>query len=237
MIANLQKIKIGLEILRFLPQTLWFNFHYLKFRDALKLPILLYKPKLLCCKGKIKINAPIRFGMIQLGFNKVSIYPNTGIKWENRGLVEFNGKIRIGNASAISVGETGRIRMGNNFVATCSLKLVCYNNIKFSDNVLVGWDCLFSDTDFHAIQTPNGLSKGYSPIEIGDNNWFAMQTVCLKGTKTPSYCISAARSLLNKDYSIDEEKIMLSGSPAVVVKRDVYHDWINDKIEYKNPED
>lgn len=41
--------------LRSLPYSIYFNFHYLPFRQAVKLPILLYKPKLLKLKGIVKI--------------------------------------------------------------------------------------------------------------------------------------------------------------------------------------
>lgn len=227
-----KKIRFGLRILRYLPQTLWFNFHYLKFRDAYKLPILLYKPKFVSCKGSVKINSPVKFGMIKLGFNEVTIYPNTGIKWENKGVVEFNDKVSIENSSAVAIGERGKLIFEGRFVATCRLKLVCYHRVTFGNNVLVGWDCLFSDTDFHAIYTAKGRTVGYAPIKIGDDNWFAMQTICLKGTKTPRYCISSARSLLSKDYTHEGERILIGGSPARMIKKEVWRGWNDDKITY-----
>ena len=33
-----------IKFLPHLPQSIWFNFHYLPFSQAMKLPILLYKP-------------------------------------------------------------------------------------------------------------------------------------------------------------------------------------------------
>ena len=41
--------------LRSILQSVYFNFHYLPFRQAVKLPILLYKPKLLELQGNVKI--------------------------------------------------------------------------------------------------------------------------------------------------------------------------------------
>ena len=66
-------------ILRSMPYTLYFNFHYLPFKQAIKLPILLYKPKLLKCKGRIRIEGEVKIGMIQLGKYNVYLYPNTVI--------------------------------------------------------------------------------------------------------------------------------------------------------------
>lgn len=48
---TLKKIYAKRWMLRSILPTIWFNFHYLPFRQAVRLPILLYKPKLLACKG------------------------------------------------------------------------------------------------------------------------------------------------------------------------------------------
>lgn len=46
---------------------MWFNFSNLPFKQAVKMPILLYKPMRLKCKGIIKIEAEnISTGMIKL---------------------------------------------------------------------------------------------------------------------------------------------------------------------------
>lgn len=83
----LKRVWRGRRILRYILHSVFFNFHYLPFHEAVKLPILLYKPKLLKLKGTIKIKQEdkIGFGMIRLGFPEVSLYPNTGIVFENYG--------------------------------------------------------------------------------------------------------------------------------------------------------
>lgn len=65
-ISHWKTILYGLHIL-------YFNFKYLPFRQALKIPILLYKPHFMGLSGKINIEGPISFGMISLGFNHVPI--------------------------------------------------------------------------------------------------------------------------------------------------------------------
>ena len=80
--------------------TIFFNFRYLPFNQAIKLPILLYKPKFLKLNGSIKISSPIRTGMIRLGWPIVpSLYPNDGIVIEIRekGSIIFEGNVKIGN--------------------------------------------------------------------------------------------------------------------------------------------
>lgn len=86
--------------LRNIIQSIYFNFHYLPFNQAIKIPILLYKPRFLELHGNIKINGNIKCGMIKLGFTGVSLYPNSGVTIENHGgTIIFNGSCFIGNNS------------------------------------------------------------------------------------------------------------------------------------------
>ena len=49
------KIKSKAWVLRSIIPTIYFNFHYLPFKQAIKLPIFLYKPHLKLMKGTITI--------------------------------------------------------------------------------------------------------------------------------------------------------------------------------------
>lgn len=62
----------------FLP-SLYFNFRYLPFRQALKMPVWINKPHLHEMRGKIIIDALVRTGMIRLGGFGGHMYPNNGI--------------------------------------------------------------------------------------------------------------------------------------------------------------
>ncbi len=222
-------------VLRSLIKTLYFNFHYLPFKQAIKLPILLYKPKLLKCKGTIEIKGHVKFGMIKLGPYSVSIYPNTGIVFENHGgKITFNGNCSIGNNSFISIGKTGNVVFGKNFCSTSSLKLASYSNIVFKDNVLCGWNCMFIDTDFHKLTLVDNTNnpKAYDNIVIGNNCWFALNNTIMKGTILGDNNVIAGNSLLNKDYH-DYNYCLFAGQPAVVKKKGIYRDNLNDKINYE----
>ncbi len=228
------KLSLIIQVAVYLPYTIYFNFHYLPWKQAILLPIWLYKPKLRKCKGTVRLNGVLRSGVVKLGFKTVSLYPNNGIMWESEGDVTFNGFVNIGNDSYISTGNNSVLSFGNGFRATCGFKLACYNNIEFGNDVLIGWDCIFTDTDFHSLRTPTGQSKGYGNIKIGSNSWIAMKTICLKNSIISDNCVVAANSLLNHDYSKEGQKLLIMGSPAVVRKHGVYHDRYNDKISYKS---
>lgn len=53
----ISKIKSRIWVISSIIPTIYFNFHYLPFKQAIKLPILLCKPTLLRCEGQVIINS------------------------------------------------------------------------------------------------------------------------------------------------------------------------------------
>lgn len=234
--GKLLKICNNRWILRSIFKTIYFNFHYLPFEQAIKLPILLYKPKLLKCKGKIIIEGPIRFGMIRLGTYNVSLYPNNGIVYENHGgRIYFKGKVNIGNNSFISVGKTGKIIFGNRFSSSTSLKIVSYYEIIFKDYVRVGWECTFLDTDFHKMKKlMGGYTKGYGTIQISERCWFGSKCLVLKNTKLPKFTTVSAGTILNKEMNVPDYSVIGMENNIIVKSTGLYRDIDDDVIYYLN---
>lgn len=221
-------------VFRSLIKSIFFNFYYLPFKQAIKLPILLYKPHFISLKGKIIISSPsIKTGMILLGRRKVPIYPNSGIIYENNGgILEFKGTCDIGNNSAISVGEKAKVEIGDRFLASTTLKLISCHHITFGEKVRVAWECTFMDTDFHAMKKINGgYTKGYAPIKIGNNNWFGTKCHIMKRTETPDYCTISATTLLNQKYDYPPYTV-IGGSPVKEIAHGVYRDVDDDTIDF-----
>lgn len=226
-------MKKYVRLFRAIISSLYINFHYLPFSQAIKLPILLYKPTYSKLKGKIVIHGRISFGMIRMGFPTVSIYPNSGINLEIKGgTLVFMGVCHIGNGSAISVSENGILEIGDFFSATTTFKCACHYHIKIEDYVLCGWETMIVDTDFHKLCVSTGIKHcPYEFVKIGHNSWLGMKTVILKGTQIPPYTVVGAHSVCNKVYSIPE-KTLIVGQPAVLKKTGIYLDRSNMNIEY-----
>lgn len=224
------------HVLRSLLQTLYFNFHYLPWRQAIHLPILLYKPKLLSTKGKVKIcyEGKITYGMIRLGFYHVSIYPNTGIMYENHGgTITFYGRCTIGNNAAISIGPKAVVDIGDNVKNTSSLKFVSYDKVQVGNCVRFGWDCLLMDTDFHKLtKTKGGYSKGHAPVVIGNNNWFGNGCRIMKRTSTPDYCIVQGGTTLSGPVDAPPYSVVGTDSKIIVKTTGVWRNVDDDVIEY-----
>ena len=223
------KIKVVVKTLRSLFWSVMFNVRYLPLRQAYKLPILVYKPCFLALKGKVIIDAPIKTGMIRLGWDSCSLYyPNNryGIIFENHGgTIIFKGSAIVGSGSAISVGPKGIIEFGNDFVATANAKFISFNHIVFGKYCRVAWEVIVMDTDLH--QTINKETGKKSTINaeiiIGRNNWIGNKCLILKRTVTPDYCIIAAYSIVDK--KIEYEPYCLCGGNPIELKRvGVYRD-------------
>lgn len=240
MITLFKRIWSCRRILRSIIKSIYFNFHYLPFKQAIKLPILLYKPKFIALKGRIIIKSEkVRIGMIRMGFPMVPIYPNNGIIYENKGgTIIFRGVCNIGNNSAISVGEETTsnspiLEFGNRFSASSSLKIVCYNRIIYNEKVRCGWNCLFMDTDLHKMtKLSGGYTKGFGEIFIGANNWFGTNCTILKNSSTPDFCTISATSLLNKRYDIPEYSVIGPSTVVEIKKTGVYRNIEDDVINY-----
>ena len=194
--------------------------------QAIKLPIWIYKLHDHSSRpgGKILIesNGNIKPGMIRLGFLGGRFYPDCGIEWTNNGLVIFKGSCRIGNNSSVVVGPQGEMTIGEDFINSCALRLVCFNRIKIGDEVTIGFDSLLIDTDFHPIydRSKKAFNKGYGPIIIGNNNWISSQCTILHNVQTPEKCIIGIRSLVTRNIRL-EPSCLYGGNPLTCLKRNV----------------
>ena len=168
-----EKIWNNRRALRSIISTIYFNFHYLPFSQAVKLPILLYKPKLKEMKGSIKINGKLKFGMIKLGFPTVSLYPNSGIMYENHGgKILFWGQCAIGNNSAISIGSKGQVEIGDRCSAFTTFRLVSYDKVNIGeeqalDGIASSWTPTFTNSQNFQADITVAMLPSASALTIG----------------------------------------------------------------------
>lgn len=226
-------------ILRAIFPSIFFNLRHLPLTQAVHLPILIYKTKLVTQSGSFRIDGPVRFGMIRLGVNIAHIFPDNGIVIENTGTIVFKGNTVIGNDSALCVGKDGVLTFGTNFNATCGFRIVCFHFIAFDENVLVGWNNLITDTDFHMLKFVNrgGYSKGYGFIQVGHDVWIANGCKIYKNVSIPHSCIVGADTILHRSITCNPYSL-ITNQRATIIKADgIFHDKNDDKIIYHKQED
>jgi len=222
-------------VFRSLPFTIYFNFHYLPFQQAIRLPIWLYKPKFGKLGGHIEVKTPrVKSGMIRMGFHNVGLYPNNGIFISNEGNITFHGTAMIGNDCYIGIGKTGSIDFGDNFRATTTFRLTSFNKVFFGANVRFGWDCLVTDTDFHKLRKKDGsFTKGHAPISLGSNVWIANGCRLLKGTEIPNYCTLSAGTIVSGKVNCPEYSIIGQKKELSVLATGLWLDPTDEQIIYE----
>lgn len=150
----------------------------------------------------MKISHPSRF-CVRIGFGDVGIfdYRNKRTLFENTGTIIFNGKANIGFGSAISCA--GQLTFGNNFVISAASTIIANEKITIGDDVLISWDCLIMDTDFHPIffqsESENVKHSISKPIEVKNHVWIGCRTLVLKGSSiSPDSVVGAGSTVSGK---------------------------------------
>lgn len=168
--------------------------------------------------------------MVRIGHRHVSHFRDTGSILDNKGTIIFKGTCRLGNSCAVSVGKNAELIMEDGFCATADVHIVCRKYIHIGRNVLVGWSAVIMDTNFHRLKDKFGdfTDDGYSDVIIGDDNWIASGCKIMQDTKTPTNAVIAANAVLNRDYTDFGRNVFIGGTPAKLIKKDVYWDRFDD---------
>ncbi|MDD5363154.1 MAG: acyltransferase [Ignavibacteria bacterium] len=203
-----------------LPKTLIFNFKYFGIKGLISLPVIVSrKVKFVNLKGIIDIEGGLGRGKVKIGYSDAGNFDKRYDRtlWDVSGSIVFKGSAKIGYGSKISVGEKGKLILGNNFTITAASSLVCFNYIEIGCDCLLSWDILIIDTDFHNIVYSNGHSVDESKrIILGNKIWIGCRCTLLKGTDIKENCVVGANSLLNKNY--DSPNILIAGNPAKKIR-------------------
>lgn len=200
-------------------RTIYFNFRHLPYRQAFRLPILLYNPGRIYGNGLYVIDIPleeIKFGMLKLGVrNEDSILTKTGVVISNFGTLIFKGAGVLGNGCSLIIGNQGRLSIGKNFGITGDVSIHCYDSIEIGAFFSCSWNVTIDDTDHHKLMDKkyNKEKEETRPVKIGDNVWICQRVSVLKGSELPAWTIVSSNSLVNKRFLVSPYSV-LAGIPA-----------------------
>jgi acetyltransferase-like isoleucine patch superfamily enzyme len=204
-------------------KTIYFNFKYLKFKQAVWFPFLISrKVYLKKVKGKVILECPVRTGLVQFGYGDVGIFDKKLSRsiWEVSGTVIFRGKSNLGHGSKISVANTGTLILGDGFKISAETSIYASSRVEFGNNCLLSWEILIMDTDFHKILNGHGeIINHPEPIIIGNKVWIGCRSLILKGAKIPDNCIIAANTIVRR--VLEKENCIYGGYRAKCLKEDI----------------
>lgn len=222
--APTYKLQQALKLLKRINlKTVVFNLKYFPLKTAVKFPVLVSKNVFLYkTNGRIIISAPIKTGMIQIGYGKVGVsdFKRVRAVWEVDGEIVFNGKADIMHGSKISVAKQAQLVIGNNVFINTETAIVAGKRIKIGDNSSISWETLIMDTDFHAIADRYGnVINAPREVVIKNNVWVCCRCTILKGAILPAGSVIAANSLVTGPLKGDNS--IFGGNPAKLLKSDI----------------
>lgn len=206
-------------------KSIYFNFKYLPFKKAVRLPIFISnKVYLKKCKGIIEISEDsLLTGMIKIGYGEVGIFDNKNSRsiWQVEGTVIFRGRANIGHGSKISVDKDAILDIGDKFKITAESSIIANKEIRFGTGCLLSWDVLIMDTDYHKIKDKLGrIVNPSTPVIIGENVWIGCRCLILKGSKIADNSVIGANSFIKSDIS--KKTGVFAGNPIRLVKENVF---------------
>lgn len=130
------------------------------------------------------------------------------------------GDYIIGPGVHLSVAKNGTLKLGGKVNSTgsgitCNTRIVAEKYIEIGVDTIIAWDVFITDSDWHDIKG----SQKIMPVFIGEHVWISHGVSILKGSRIPSGCIVAAKSLVGK--GLFEEGSLIAGVPARVCKRNI----------------
>ena len=214
-------------------KTLYFNFRMLPFKQAKKLPFYFYgSVKFSSLKGKVKIEAPIKRGMVGFGQPYEMTTRSRGIaEIVLKGKFIVKGHIQFGKDYFLFIKEEACCTMGHMSSMASNAKLICTKEITFGAWTRIGSDSQVIDTNFHQMIDTVTLEKFpvSAPIILGSYNFISNRVTILSKTITLNYVTVASNSLCNKNYSEFGKNILIGGIPAKLIKREISRDWKGEK--------
>lgn len=205
------------------PKTLYFNFKYFKFKDAIKFPVVVsHRTIFKELKGSIKLEK-IKTGMVRIGFGEKENfdfkYNRTVFK--NSGEIVFKGKTKIGYGSVIS--NEGKIIIGENTNFTM-VEFICRDEIEIGDRCLFSWNVSLMDTDHHNIFLVgnDGVINKPRKIKMGNHVWIGADVQILKGVSIADNNIIGMGSIITQ--SIEKENVVIGNKiETKILKENI--DW------------
>lgn len=214
----LSKMSKFFNYLLCIPNTLFFNFYYLPFRQAIRFPIIVsHRVKFVALGGNIILPEYVKSGKIKLGFGRVQVADNkySRLIWSlhDGGSVRFGHNIKIGTGCRLFVN--GSLTIGDKCNFSGESSIICHDSVTFGKRCLISWQTLFMDTDLHqVIDLERGVVNSNAAIVIGDDVWVCARATLLKGVSVGS------NSVVSSNANVVTSCIgnsVLGGNPAKVI--------------------
>lgn len=200
--------------------TLYFNFIFFPFRQAIRLPVFVYGlPRLFAQTGHLKCIGDCYPGMVRLNctIGGAPQYSGGNIELNLWGDIIFRGKCMIGSGSKLAV--SGLLDLGKDTKVMDCCNITAETVVRIGAQSWIVHRCQVLDSNYHYMADfKHGVVKKMArPITIGDYCWVCNSSTVTGGAVIPNKTIVASNSLVNKDMSYIPEESIIGGMPAKLV--------------------
>lgn len=203
-------------VVRSLPSTLRFNLAYFPLSQALRLPVIVsHRVWLDHLEGSVEVRGELRTGMIRIGVGEVGIFDRQRSRtmWRVDGKVVFEGKAKLGHGTHLAVDPGATVVFGADFVTSAETSISCSKAITFGSGVLVSWEVLIMDSDWHSVLDSSGARiNPDTEIVVGDHVWIGCRSTILKGARLAPGSVVAAGSVVTHEFATPD--CVIAGVPA-----------------------
>lgn len=203
-------------------KSIYFNFRYLPFRQAIYLPIWITTNfKVMKLKrGQIILDFPYRKNFFFGDCGSVGLQEmNGGIYMEDGAKLILNAMCVLGQGTTIRCDKNAVIELGKNFYCNKNCHLRSAESIRIGDECSLGWNVQINTDDGHAILHDGEPVKRVGSIDIGNHVWMTSNTIVTKNVKVADGCIIAQGAVVSK--SVTEPKSLVGGVPAKVIRQNI----------------
>lgn len=203
-------------------KTLFFNFMTLPFKEAMRLPVVIYGPcSIGSIMGQVKLKSTVHYGMLKIGLSDQVRSRHSKSYISIDGILEIDEDTTLRKGIHLQIRENGILRLCKSAYIGDNNTIITECFIEIGHSVRIGNNTTFMDTDFHYIINTKNREVKYNkkPIVIGENCWIGGWCTIKKGTKLPKGTIVAGPySMTSKDYTNKiAECSLIAGSPAKVL--------------------
>lgn len=114
--------------------------------------------------------------------------------------------------------KDAKITFGNNININNSFSIVSENEILIMDDVLIGYNCTISDSNFHNLEIEKRKRTDPEPkkVVIGNNVFIGNNVTLLKGVEIGDNCVVASGAIVTKSFP---ENVVIGGCPAEIINK------------------
>lgn len=207
-------------------KTIYYNFRWLPFKQAIRLPIVVGWRTKLKGKGKIVINCRPRLFMIDIGIPTIPCFDVYG----SLTFLQIDGRISAGEcikihpSAKIWVGETGNLSFKGWNVIGNNTKIACFKEITIGEYTGISWESQVFDTNFHYtkdIVSGKILNKD-NAVFIGKDVFIGNHVNIAKGSKIPDGSLVSAWSNVSGSFMKNKTSPLIQGPKASVIDNGFY---------------